>query len=38
MYLPALAMVPFFLGYLVLASLLQGSTGAAKIEEAASGV
>jgi peptide/nickel transport system permease protein len=38
MYLPALAMVPFFLGYLVLASLLQGSTGAAKIEGAASGV
>ena len=38
MYLPALAMVPFFLGYLVLASLLQGSTGAAKIEEPVSGV
>lgn len=34
MYLPALAMVPFFLGYLTLASLLQGSTGTAKIEEA----
>jgi peptide/nickel transport system permease protein len=38
MYLPALAMVPFFLGYLVLASLLQQSSGAAKIEEARSGV
>jgi peptide/nickel transport system permease protein len=38
MYLPALAMVPFFVGYLVLASLLQGSSGAAKIEEARSGV
>jgi peptide/nickel transport system permease protein len=34
MYLPALAMVPFFLGYLVLASLLQGSSRATKIEEA----
>jgi peptide/nickel transport system permease protein len=32
MYLPALAMVPFFLGYLVLASLLQGSSGPSKIE------
>jgi len=32
MYLPALAMVPFFLGYLVLASLLQGSYGTSKIE------
>jgi len=38
MYLPALAMVPFFLGYLVLASLLQQSSGTAKIEEARSGV
>jgi len=38
MYLPALAMVPFFLGYLVLASLLQQRTGTAKIEEARSGV
>jgi peptide/nickel transport system permease protein len=38
MYLPALAMVPFFLGYLVLASLLQGSTVAYKIEGAGSGV
>jgi peptide/nickel transport system permease protein len=38
MYLPALVMVPFFLGYLVLASLLQQSSGAAKIEEAISGV
>jgi peptide/nickel transport system permease protein len=38
MYLPALAMVPFFLGYLVLASLLQQSAGTAKIEEARSGV
>jgi len=38
MYLPALAMVPFFVGYLVLASLLQGSSHAAKIEEARSGV
>jgi len=34
MYLPALVMVPFFLGYLVLASLLQGSSRATKIEEA----
>jgi peptide/nickel transport system permease protein len=33
MYLPALAMVPFFLGYLVLASLLQGSYGTSKIDE-----
>jgi len=32
MYLPALAMVPFFLGYLVLASLLHGSYGTSKIE------
>ena len=38
MYLPALAMVPFFLGYLVLASLLQGSGGLSKIEEVGSGV
>jgi peptide/nickel transport system permease protein len=38
MYLPALAMVPFFVGYLMVASLLQGSSGAAKIEEARSGV
>ena len=38
MYLPALAMVPFFLGYLVLASLLQQRSGTAKIEEAGSGV
>src|SRR6266851_835834 len=38
MYLPALAMVPFFLGYLVLASLLQRSYGASKIEEALGGV
>jgi peptide/nickel transport system permease protein len=38
MYLPALAMVPFFLGYLMVASLLQRSTGTAKIEEARSGV
>jgi peptide/nickel transport system permease protein len=38
MYLPALAMMPFFLGYLVLASLLQGSYGTSKIEEAGSGV
>ena len=38
MYLPALAMVPFFLGYLVLASLLQQRSGTAKIEEARSGV
>jgi peptide/nickel transport system permease protein len=38
MYLPAVAMVPFFLGYLVLASLLQGSGGATKIEGAPAGV
>lgn len=38
MYLPAVAMVPFFLGYLVLASLLQESSGAAKIEVARNGV
>ncbi len=37
MYLPALAMVPFFLGYLVLASLLQGESRATKIEEAPAG-
>jgi peptide/nickel transport system permease protein len=34
MYLPALAMVPFFLGYLRLASLLQSAGGVAKIEVA----
>jgi ABC-type dipeptide/oligopeptide/nickel transport system permease subunit len=33
MYLTALAMVPFFLGYLRLASLLQSDAAAAKIEE-----
>jgi len=38
MYLPAVAMVPFFLGYLVFASLLQGSAVAYKIEGAGSGV
>jgi peptide/nickel transport system permease protein len=38
MYLPALAMVPFFLGYLVLASLLQGTGGPSKIEEVTSEV
>ena len=38
MYLPALAMVPFFLGYLVLASLLQGSSRTPKIEEASNWV
>jgi len=38
MYLPVLAMVPFFLGYLVLASLLQASGGPSKIEEVGSGV
>ena len=32
MYLPALAMVPFFLGYLLLESLLQGSYATSKIE------
>lgn len=32
MYLPVLAMVPFFLGYLMLASLLHGSYGSSKIE------
>jgi peptide/nickel transport system permease protein len=34
MYLPAVAMVPFFLGYLVLASLLQGGYGTSKMDEA----
>lgn len=34
MYLPAVAMAPFFLGYLRLASLLQSAGGAAKIEVA----
>jgi peptide/nickel transport system permease protein len=38
MYLPAVAMVPFFLGYLVLASLLQESTSPARIEALRSGV
>jgi peptide/nickel transport system permease protein len=38
MYLPAIAMVPFFLGYLVLASLLQGSEGTSNMEEIRSGV
>jgi peptide/nickel transport system permease protein len=38
MYLPVLVMVPFFLGYLVLASLLQASSGPSKIEEVGSGV
>ena len=38
MYLPVLAMVPFFLGYLVLASLLQASSAPSKIEEVGSGV
>lgn len=33
MYLPAVAMVPFFLGYLVLASLLQGGYGTSKMDE-----
>jgi peptide/nickel transport system permease protein len=33
MYLPALAIVPFFLGYLGLASALQERTGAYKIDE-----
>jgi peptide/nickel transport system permease protein len=32
MYLPALAIVPFFLGYLLLESLLQGRYGTSKIE------
>jgi len=38
MYLPVVIMVPFFLGYLLLASLLQENSGAAKIEVARSGV
>src|SRR5882762_8003971 len=38
MYLAAFAMVPFFLGYLVLASLLQGSSRTPKIEEASNWV
>jgi peptide/nickel transport system permease protein len=38
MYLPAVAMMPFFLGYLALASSLQGSGRATKIEEAPAGV
>jgi peptide/nickel transport system permease protein len=38
MYLPVLAIVPFFLGYLVLASLLQASSAPSKIEEVGSGV
>jgi peptide/nickel transport system permease protein len=33
MYLPALAMVPFFLGYQMLASLLQRSYGTSKIDK-----
>jgi peptide/nickel transport system permease protein len=36
MYLPALAIVPFFLGYLSLASALQQRTGTYKIEEKSS--
>jgi peptide/nickel transport system permease protein len=36
MYLPALAIVPFFLGYLSLASALQERTGTYKIEERSS--
>lgn len=36
MYLPALAIVPFFLGYLGLASALQERTGAYKMEEKSS--
>jgi peptide/nickel transport system permease protein len=38
MYLPALVMVPFFVGYLALVSLLQEYGGASKIEEVGSGV
>jgi peptide/nickel transport system permease protein len=38
MYLPALAIVPFFLGYLGLASALQQDSGTEKIEKATSGV
>jgi peptide/nickel transport system permease protein len=34
MYLPAVAIVPFFLGYLVLASLLQGGDWTSKMDEA----
>src|SRR6266436_3039387 len=34
MYLPAVAMVPFFLGYLVLASLLQVGYATSKMDEA----
>jgi peptide/nickel transport system permease protein len=37
MYLPALAIVPFFLGYLGLASALQAGAGAGKIEKTTSG-
>jgi peptide/nickel transport system permease protein len=37
MYVPALAIVPFFLGYLGLASALQQGTGAGKIERATVG-
>lgn len=36
MYLPALAIIPFFLGYLGLASALQQGAGVRKIEETAS--
>jgi hypothetical protein len=38
MYLPALAIVPFFLGYLGLASALQRDAGAEKMVETNSGV
>ena len=37
MYLPALSVVPFFLGYLGLASALQEGRGAGKMEEAPGG-
>jgi len=37
MYMPALAIVPFFLGYLGLASALQEDAGAGKIEKVTSG-
>jgi peptide/nickel transport system permease protein len=37
MYLPALAIVPFFLGYLGLASALQGDAGTGKIEKTTGG-
>ena len=37
MYLPALAIVPFFLGYLGLASALQQATGTEKIMRTADG-